>query len=162
MEITRKLYKISAGLIIGYFLICCFFNAVPKLPVAIVSLLSPMSLPDKLPTGMMLLSIATYSPCLLFAAMALISLKSSIENAKARLCISGGFLLASVILARLLSFAANSAGARLGVENIAVMSVISTVISFFSLISTAGTIILFCALSIETYEYTRQTRIQGS
>ena len=160
MEITRKLYKISAGLIIGYFLICCFFNAVPKLPVAIVSLLSPMSLPDKLPTGMMLLSIATYSPCLLFAAMALISLKSSIENAKARLCISGGFLLASVILVRLLSIAASSAISR--AENAALMSVISVVTNFFSLIYTAGMIILFCALSIETYEYTRQTRIQGS
>ena len=163
MDTAKKLYKISAGLTTGYFLLACFFSAVPGIPAALASRFVPMmDFSDKLPVKLTLLNIAIYSPGMLFAAMALISLSASHESAKIRLCLSGVFVIASVVLTRVLSSVAGYAASGIGTDCIVLMTVISTVTNIFSVINTAGMIVLFCAHSIETYEYTRSKGIQGS
>ena len=142
-----------------HFLICCLFAAFPKIPLQVASL---EYLPERLPTGLMLIGLSVYSPCLLFAAVALISLSAPISGSRTRLIISGVFFLLSVILTRVLSAAAVYMGSRSGTEYIALMQIINAAVGFFSIINTAGMIILFCALSIDTYEYTRNKGIPGA
>ena len=161
---VKTLSLVSAGLTVAYTVLCLLsvilYKPVCRLFMAPAEL-TQNTLPSSVTTIMMISSMRT----LLFAIPAFMNVYQDDGGRYAftKLIVSAIYVPissgADFLTKLLLTTMLNAAG---GVQSIAVYSAVSSFQGFFSILNIGAVIILFSALAIELYEYTRHTRIQGT
>ena len=161
---VKTLSLVSAGLTIGYTMLCLLsvimYKPVCRLFIAPADI-TQTTLPSSVTTIMMISAMRT----LLFAIPAFMNVYQDDGGRYAftKLIVtaiyvpisSGADFLTKLLLTTIL----NSTG---GVQSIAVYSAVSSFQGFFSILNIGAILTLTASLSIELYEYTRHTRIQGA